>query len=275
MKFIDSTAEIIKQKSGIQGIYEQIELAGRTSYKSEHRIVYDKDGSSTTAQAFTEMLEKARHGAALEHGTVYLEIPSNEYGAKQAVEFYTDNKYSIVLDKSELKDGVEDHISYITTNYRVVVEAGRKDDLKWLCDPSIHNRRYTIRFTLSRAISNEFVRHRAFSFLQESTRYVKYVNGIEIIKPYWYNEAPSSVQAIYDTGIEMAETSYKYLMNQGCKAQQARGVLPLDLKTELVMTGTKEQWREFFRLRSTKLDAHGMHPDAAIVADKAYDLIYG
>lgn len=274
MKLIDSKAELIAQKPGKQGIYEQIELAGRTSYKSEHRIEYDKDGNSTTAKGFTEKLRNARHGAALEHGTIYLTIPSDDYGAQQAEEFYRNNKYSIVLENPMFKDGLDYHISYITTNYRVVVEAGRTSDLKWMTDdPVNHEPRYTIRFTLSRAIANEFVRHRVFSFLQESTRYVKYVDGIEVIKPYWYDEAPQDVQSIYETGIGMADTAYRYLLQQGCKAQQARGVLPLDLKTELVMTGTASQWDSFFRLRSTKANAQGVHPDASKLADETYELI--
>lgn len=271
---IDSKTKLIVQKPGIQGVYEQIELAGRTSYKSEHKIVYDEDGNSTTAKDFTERLRKAKHGAALEHGTVYLTIPSDEYGARQAIAFYIQDEYSECRTADGDKESTAAIVYYITTNYRVVVEAGRESDLKWLAkEMTYHEPRYTIRFTLSRAIANEFVRHRVFSFLQESTRYVKYVDGIEIIKPYWYDDAPQDVQAIYETGIGMADTSYRYLLQQGCKAQQARGVLPLDTKTELVMTGTREQWRGFFNLRSTECGAKGVHPDASKLADEAYKLI--
>lgn len=270
MNLIESKAELIPQIYDLQGMYEQIELAGRTSYKSEGRIKLDENGRSTTAKAFTEMLEKAKHGAALEHGTVYLTIPTDAYGARQAVAFYIQNKYS----ECRCPDTTESCIYYVTTNYRVIVEAARKSDLKWLSEPTeFHVIRKTIRFTISRAIANEFVRHRTFSFLQESTRYVSYVDGLEAIKPYWYDSAPQDVQNVYDSGMTHSEECYKKLIEQGCKAQQARGVLPLDLKTELVMTGTAEQWKDFFNLRSSKAGAHGMHPDAAEVTDKAYDLI--
>lgn len=50
-----------------------------------------------------------------------------------------------------------------------------------------------MRFTCSRAIANELVRHRTMSFLQESTRYINYSkerHGGEItfIKPSWFKE---------------------------------------------------------------------------------------
>ena len=46
--------------------------------------------------------------------------------------------------------------------------------------------------------------------------------------------------------------------------QQARQILPNCLKTELVMTGTVEQWEGFFKLRC----APSAHPDARYLADK-------
>jgi thymidylate synthase (FAD) len=44
------------------------EIAGRTAYKSEDRIT---EGS---AKKFVEALMKLKHGAVLEHGTVYLKV---------------------------------------------------------------------------------------------------------------------------------------------------------------------------------------------------------
>lgn len=272
MNLIESKAELIPQIYDLQGIYEQIELAGRTSYKSEERIKLDENGRSTTAKAFTEMLEKAKHGAALEHGTVYLTIPTDAYGARQAIAFYIQDKYS----ECRCPDTTESCIYYVTTNYRVIVEAARKSDLKWLSEPTeSHVIRKTIRFTISRAIANEFVRHRTFSFLQESTRNVNYKDGLTIIKPTRIdNDASlSEGRKLFLAIMGNAEKAYQLLIKEGAKPEQARDVLPLATKTELVMTGTTEQWKDFFNLRSSKAGAHGMHPDAAEVADKAYDLI--
>lgn len=52
-----------------------------------------------------------------------------------------------------------------------------------------------------------------------------------------------------------AEKQYMNLINQGVTPQIARAVLPLATKTELVMTGTINQWWDFFNLRCAS-DAH-------------------
>lgn len=70
--------------------------------------------------------------------------------------------------------------------------------------------------------------------------------------------------------LENAEKSYLRLLDEGWPPQQARSVLPNSLKTELVMTGTIEQWRGFFKLRSPLYGATGAHPQAAELADKLY-----
>jgi thymidylate synthase ThyX len=52
-------------------------------------------------------------------------------------------------------------------------------------------------------------------------------------------------------------------LTEGEPAQQARNVLPLALKTELIMTGTDEQWAGFFNLRCAR-DAHPQARELAI-----------
>jgi thymidylate synthase (FAD) len=51
------------------GVYKQIEKAARTAYKSEDKITDD------SAPKMVEALCKSNHGACLEHGTIYLEVP--------------------------------------------------------------------------------------------------------------------------------------------------------------------------------------------------------
>ena len=73
MKLIKPSFEIWEQEPGLQGMYKQIELAGRICYKSEDKIT----GDST--KGFVDRMVKSGHGAMLEHGTVYLRIPIEEY----------------------------------------------------------------------------------------------------------------------------------------------------------------------------------------------------
>ena len=105
--------------------------------------------------------------AMLEHGTVYLTHPVENSGSPLYLGIgvkYRENKYSKVnYDNWGTR--------YITTNYRVIVENDWLDDLQFLCEPTeFHEKRTTVRFICDRGVSHEFVRHRVFSFAQESTR---------------------------------------------------------------------------------------------------------
>ena len=73
MRLIKPSFEIVEQGYTINDIYKQIELSGRTCYKSEDKI------TETSAKEFVDRMIKSGHGAMLEHGTVYLAIPIEEY----------------------------------------------------------------------------------------------------------------------------------------------------------------------------------------------------
>lgn len=81
MKIIQPLVEIIDQPAGLQGIFQMIELAGRTCYKSEAKITED------SAKEFVERMIKSGHGAMLEAGTVYLKIPKNSPTAKKYINY--------------------------------------------------------------------------------------------------------------------------------------------------------------------------------------------
>ena len=115
----------------------------------------------------------------------------------------------------------------------------------------------TVRFTCSRACSHQLVRHRIASYSQESQRYVNYSRGkfgsqITFIKPVDFDTMSTEQQFKYKVAMESAEKSYMSLLEAGLKPQQARGVLPNDTKTELVVTMNLRSWRHFFKLRTDK-----------------------
>ena len=165
MKLINSKVEILEPTGyTIDDIYKQIEIAGRTCYKSEDKI------TPTSAKEFVDRMIKSGHGAMLEHGTVYLDIP-NSAGNYNLVPFFASNPYSKIVIKP-LNDRVH---NYITTNFRVIVENFSEeyipDVLQYICEPTeFHEKRISVRWTCDRGVSHEFVRHRVFSFAQESTR---------------------------------------------------------------------------------------------------------
>lgn len=165
MRLIKPSFEIIEQEPGLEGIYKAIELAGRNCYKSESNI---KEGS---AKEFVDRMIKSKHLAMCEHGTVYLkdtyDVSTIGSWRRSIGGKYSSNKYSVVnTDRMCDFQGI-----YITTNFRVLVENNWLDDLQYLCDPTeFHEKRITVKFICDRGVSHEFVRHRVFSFAQESTR---------------------------------------------------------------------------------------------------------
>ena len=82
MKLINSSFEILEQEPGLQGIYKQIELAGRTCYKSLDKITKD------SAKDFVDRMIASQHcytGSSMvltENGWVHW---SNYNGEKVAV----------------------------------------------------------------------------------------------------------------------------------------------------------------------------------------------
>ena len=273
MRLIKPSVEIIRQEEyDLNHIFKFIELAGRTCYKSEDKITED------SAKEFVDRMIRSGHGAMLEHGTVYLTIPSANVTDIIISKYYS-NPYS--------KTFINLTNTYITTNYRVLVENEWLDDLKYLCEPtSFHVRRTTVKFICDRGVSHEFVRHRVFSFAQESTRYCNYTkdkfnNELTFIIPCWikdlkegsyyayceyHNLKNDAFKQWFDVCMN-TEFVYSELIEEKWKPQEARSILPNSLKTELIMTGFNSDWQHFFELRC----APNAHPQAKELADMLKD----
>lgn len=278
MKLIKPNVEIIEQQPELEGMYKQIELAGRTCYKSEDKITED------SAKAFVDRMINSQHFAMLEHGTVYLAITATSPKVRK----YEMNPYSRV--KKISVDGINGR-AYITTNYRVLVENKWLNDLQYICEPTeYHEKRITVKWTLDRVTGESFLRHRVFSFARESTRYCnynkdKFGNEITFVIPTWIDESEESLNSefrdtdkddvsVFIRALKSSEEEYFTLLNNGWKPQQARQVLMFSVHSPLVMTGFESDWKHFFSLRSPKYGATGVHPDAAYLADMLYDKLY-
>ena len=269
MKLIESKVEVIEQQPGLEGMYKHIELAGRVSYKSEDKITED------SAKEFVDRMIQSKHGAVLEHGTLYFNIPVN---IDEAGNFLDEVP---TWTKCKLVESEKGNWWAITTNLRVMVEHFAPEYIeelieKYLCEPTEHHeKRITARFTIDRINSQSIVRHRTMSFTQESQRFCNYSkdkfnNEVTFVKPHWFNEEfPASLTWI--EAMRDAEKRYFELIEMGLKPQDARGVLPNETKTEIVVTGFESDWEHFFSLRSPKYGAQGPHPNIAKLADELYE----
>jgi thymidylate synthase (FAD) len=206
----------------------------------------------------------------LEHGTIYLGIPIR-LGTQPTIERYLNNCYSRVT-----KSCVDNHHYYcVTTNLRVLIENEWMDDLCYLCEPTeYHVKRITVKFITDQGILREFTRHRVFSFAVESTRYCNYSKGkfnseIVFISPCWYST--SLEYTTFKAALIDAENRYMKLIEAGWTPQQARNVLPLATKCDMVMTGFVDDWDHFFRLRSRIAETGKPHPQAQELADPLMD----
>lgn len=262
MKLVKPKSEILIQQPGLEGIYKQIELAGRTCYKSLDKIT---DGS---AKSFVDRMIKSNHTAMLEHGTVYLydtyDVSAVDSWRCSLGYKYIQNKFSkVVTDEHMDIQGI-----YVTTNLRVLIENGWLDDLQYLCEPTkYHEKRYTFKVTTSIGVTRELNRHRVNSIAESSTRYCNYSkdkfgNEVTFCIPSWMN-IPEGSYCDHDVAfmeelneykfylhmLDSAESNYMYLIEQGLQPQQAREVLPLCTATEAVYTAFESDWNHFFDLR--------------------------
>ncbi len=119
------------------------------------------------------------------------------------------------------------------------------------------------RVICDRGVTHEIVRHRLFSYAQESTRYVNLrKRGMEFIAPIFWKESSGEWNR-WKGSMKQSEAYYNNLIDMGATPQEARAVLPNSLKTEIVITGNLRQWKHFFNLRC----APKAHPQMKEIAN--------
>ena len=279
MKLIKQNFEILEQKDfSLVGIKKFIERCGRVCYKSEDKITDD------SYEKFVNMLEKRDHARPLEFGTVHLQMYISDFH-KLRDTLCINNMWN----DQWIKYHYAGNLTYVTTNYRYylaiikVFPSAEKDFVPQ--DDELYPKRYTVHFITSRGIMDEFRTHVGLSHLAESTRYCNYSkdkfdNQITFIQPSWIildkEIAPINELCLlsgqydrenpnlrYLASLVDANYAYVLLLNKGWTPQQAREVLPLSIKSELISCGFEDAWSNFFYRRCAK-DAHPMAREIAI-----------
>lgn len=281
-----------------------IEEAGRLCYKSEDK------SADTSAEAFVRGLIKRKHLSVLEHGDMIFEVGDHHiYDAvAEGLQMIRDAGHQTpMLEMTNIG-----HRYIVSGNIRAWLElfsfgslAGRyfigyfdpafiqgmgfmDEDAE--PDPRLRQIRYadlvdpleklvhlrqTVKFTVDRGVTHEFVRHRRMSFSQESTRYCNYSDGrfggeITVIRPCFLEEG-TEPYSLWKRQCMSAETAYFTLLNMGLLSEEARDVLPHSTKAELMVTGSLGMWDHFFDLRARQITGKA-HPQAAEVAVPLYEL---
>lgn len=298
MKLIKQSFEFINQTDfSLVGIKKHIERCARVSYISEDKITdtsYEKFVNMLESRGHDRPLE---FGTVYLSRTSQKE-DNMEWLDKYAYNPWS--KFSFGNGSTRINGELRNTV-YVTTNYRVIKEHHWEDDLQYLCEPTeYHHKRYTVHMILDRGVMDEFRTHVGLSHLAESTRYCNYSkdkfgNEITFIKPCWLNvpegkynhcimvnkNSPDirvecvgsdEIGKYYNIGedeglflnsLVQSELTYLHLINnRKWTPQQARSVLPLGIKSELISCGFKNSWENFFYRR----DAPDAHPMAQEIA---------
>ena len=284
MKTIDPSVELIETR----GLYERIEIAARTCWKSEDKI------APGSAEKLVSFLMKKGHESPLEHSRLIVEVnpPAERELIALAHEYEEKTGIPSFLRFDSYSDG--GNFSMVSANLRawrnlcrtfpssvVLVDAfcgakgfsdipfepgaqvrGDKETFYFgvnYMDLEVPDRHaiVTARFVCDRGVTHELVRHRLMAYSQSSTRYINYRDGITCVRPGWWDGHPTK-RDIASVAFEQAESAYASLSFCGSNPGEARLVLPNALMTEIVVSGTVEQWRKHvLPLRLSK----AAHPD--------------
>lgn len=307
MQLTDSRVELINEEDP----FKKIELAGRTCYKSEKNITDEsalKFYKNLVKHEHTAMLEHAtvvfevydEYLFELCNTCKYLNCTHTLYSEVSMFDGKIEDKYrnlvsgnirainesNIVMLLKALYNYKPDLVYNPEFNEEYVITPDSKfedtcakvvniSDYNNLSIDEICKHQYvTMRFICDRGVTHEFVRHRPFSFAQESSRYVNYAkNDMQFIRPTDFDNWDARKQKCFTYALSMAEAAYNKLISDfNAPPQEARAVLPNAIKTELVVTGNTEEWIHFFNLRLVGTTGKP-HPDIRRVAHMAY-LLY-
>lgn len=135
---------------------------------------------------------------------------------------------------------------------------------------------------MDRGITHEWVRHRLFSYTQESTRFVNYEKkmppsfiypqvGVEckfclegdepkharVHDEFWSHQhgGPCPYDETWLAGISHSENVYRGLIRKGWRPQEARSVFPNALASRIISTTNLRCWRHMLIMRTSQ-EAH-------------------
>jgi len=128
----------------------------------------------------------------------------------------------------------------------------------------------------SRAIAQEFLRHRLVSPSMESTRWIdyfkKYGGSVDFVEPSDFSKFTDEQREAYLDAMKSSEEHYNRLRDLGLKAQRARDAFALGLRCEIFASANVRTWRHVFRERYFNEAAH---PDIRALFGQLYEkLLY-
>lgn len=313
IKVVEPSVEFWKQDGyTLDAIWKHIARCARVCYQSVPKDNGEDDYSFLVRTLFRGVEPKnintkdlvKYHLSVCEHATVHLKYPTFMPRAVAQVTRFTRNPYS--------RTKQHENYIYVTTNMRVLIEHHWIEELEFIdttpnCPYYIP--RPTICFITDIGASRELNRHRVNSISEESTRYCaydkgKFGNGITVAKLPWipdvdpedeghdYTEGFFNDNEIFDNnvieeqytdnwtavdwffyGLQICDLVYRKTRELGWTAQQAREILPLNTKTQVVHTAFVDDWEHWIALRSSEVSGK-VHPMMSELAKQLVKQVY-
>lgn len=274
MKIIEPKVELLSELDITPESH--IARCARVCYGREH-----KEPNQEADEKMVDGLIKRGHLSMLRHASVYINtngvpnylvehIEHSDYWIKDLIAGYASTnlqefRYFETLVKNE-KDR-DNLLAYGDSTF--LDECIKDTELFKLY-------RFTFCITTQIATSRELNRKSPNNIAERSTRYCSSKDGLEICKPWWYDNAEYSeeanIRAYSSWSWRHAESDYKSCLQLGMKPEDARGLLPLDTATKVIYTYSVQEWQHILDLRL--YDKTGKaHPNCKVVMAMVKDQI--
>ena len=258
MKIVEPSAEIIEHELAGLLACQRIDRCASVCYQRPPKPTEEE------AQAFCRSLIERGHLPALEFATIHLAMPfwdSLDYREEKYLHVSAAPSNPAGFVSGSIRAFMETDYGSNMWNFlaselplfftesdrqRGDISFARPEEIPW------QHRHVAVRVICSRAISHQLVRHRPCSFLQESQRYCRYDDEVTFVRPEWAGRSRTLQWEHWEYTMEIMERTYQALMAEGLSPQAARGVLPNDTKTELIMYASLPEWLHIFAMRCDK-----------------------
>lgn len=272
MFFIEPTTDLWVQTGEFES---HVARCARICYKSEKQ-----DENNDKAKTMCDNLWSRNHRSMFRHGTAYFYVPDTT-ALPQWI-------WGVLINSPYIFGASNDKQLWVSTNQQYLKENKTVADLlapyevsqdKYIetgvsYTPSLKGLRLTMVVITQISTSRELNRTSPNNIAEQSTRYVNFgkKGGIAICKPHWYDGAKWYKRALYKSYCKVSEWMYNLMLRMGFKAEDARGVLPLDTATKAAYTYTIQEWEHILDLRLFETTGKA-HPNAKKTAQQIYDLM--
>lgn len=251
MKIVEPSATIIEPELAGLSVCQRIDRLASVCYQRPPRPTEEE------AEKFCRHLIERGHLPALEMAVVHLVMPfwdSLDWREEKYLHVHHNRNSPVGIVSGSIRAWMETDYgsqawNLLASEYplffaasdqpRGAVRFADDDEIPW------QHRHVAVLVICSRAISHQLVRHRPCSFLQESQRYCRYDDEVTFIRPEWAD----GEWALFAAQCETSEMMYRVRIAKGLSPQQARGALPNDTKTELIIYASLPEWLHIFKMR--------------------------